>query len=88
MTASGEKYKHSKMTAARDSIILVVVNLDPIYTQSGFVEVPIEEFGEIGENYEVHDLLLDRRYIWQGKRNYVALHPAVQPAHIFRVRRL
>jgi starch synthase (maltosyl-transferring) len=79
---------YSKMTAARDSIILVVVNLDPIYTQSGFVEAPIEGFGEIGESYEVHDLLLDRRYIWQEKRNYVALHPAVQPAHIFRVRRV
>jgi starch synthase (maltosyl-transferring) len=80
---------YSKMTPARDSIILVVVNLDPVYTQSGFVEAPVEEFGEIGSNnYEVHDLLLDRRYIWQGKRNYVALHPGVQPAHIFRVRRL
>jgi starch synthase (maltosyl-transferring) len=80
---------YSKMTPARDSIIMVVVNLDPVYTQSGFVEAPVEEFGEIGsETYEVHDLLLDRRYIWQGKRNYVALHPGVQPAHIFRVRRL
>jgi starch synthase (maltosyl-transferring) len=80
---------YSKMTPARDSIILVVVNLDPVYTQSGFVEAPVEEFGEMGSNsYEVHDLLLDRRYIWQGKRNYVALHPGVQPAHVFRVRRL
>ena len=80
---------YSKMTLARDSIILVVVNLDPVYTQSGFVEAPVEEFGEMASNsYEVHDLLLDRRYIWQGKRNYVALHPGVQPAHVFRVRRL
>jgi starch synthase (maltosyl-transferring) len=80
---------YSKMTPARDSIILVVVNLDPLYTQSGFVEAPVEEFGELGsDTYEVHDLLLDRRYTWQGKRNYVALHPGVQPAHIFRVRRV
>ncbi len=77
------------MTPARDSIILVVVNLDPLYTQSGCVDVPIEEFGEIdGDTYEVHDLLTDDRYIWHGKRNYVALHPGLQPAHIFRVRRL
>ncbi|HXA09032.1 MAG TPA: alpha-1,4-glucan--maltose-1-phosphate maltosyltransferase [Chthoniobacterales bacterium] len=80
---------YSKMTRARDSIILIVVNLDPSFTQSGFVHVPIEDFGEIGsESYEVHDLLTDARYVWQGKRNYVALHPGVQPAHIFRVRRL
>ena len=80
---------YSKMTPARDSIILVVVNLDPLYTQSGWVEVPVEDFGEIGSRlYEVHDLLTDTRYIWHGKRNYVALHPGVQPAHILRVRRL
>ena len=77
------------MTPARDSIILVVVNLDPLYTQSGWVEVPIEDFGEIDtDSYEVHDLLTDTRYIWHGKRNYVALHPGLQPAHILRVRRL
>ena len=28
------------MTPARDSIILVIVNLDPLHTQTGFVEVP------------------------------------------------
>jgi starch synthase (maltosyl-transferring) len=80
---------YSKMTPAHDSIILVVVNLDPLYTQSGWVEVPIEDFGEIdADSYEVHDLLADTRYIWHGKRNYVALHPGLQVAHILRVRRL
>ena len=80
---------YSKMTPARDSIILIVVNLDPLHTQSGWVEAPIEEFGEIGsESYQVHDLLTDERYVWHGRRNYVALHPGVQPAHILRVRRL
>ena len=80
---------YSKMTPGRDSIILIVVNLDPLHTQSGWVEAPIEEFGEIGsESYQVHDLLTDERYVWHGRRNYVALHPGVQPAHILRVRRL
>ncbi|MEO7725608.1 MAG: alpha-1,4-glucan--maltose-1-phosphate maltosyltransferase, partial [Chthoniobacterales bacterium] len=80
---------YSKMTPARDSIILVIVNLDPLYTQSGYVEAPIEDFGEIGgDSYEVHDLLTDVRYVWHGKQNYVALHPEIQAAHIFRVRRL
>jgi starch synthase (maltosyl-transferring) len=80
---------YSKLTPARDSIVLVIVNLDPIYTQSGYVEVPIEEFGELfGPSYEVHDLLGNERYVWYGKHNFVALHPGVQPAHIFRVRRL
>jgi len=80
---------YSKMTRARDSIVLVILNLDPIYTQSGYIEAPIEEFGDWGgEHYEVHDLLTNTRYVWHGRRNYIALHPGVQPAHIFRVRPL
>ena len=80
---------YSKLTPARESIVLVIVNLDPDHTQTGFVEVPVEEFGELfGATYEVHDLLTNDRYVWYGKRNYVALHPSIQPAHIFRVRRL
>ena len=78
---------YSKITPSRDSIILVIVNLDPLYTQSGHVEVPVELFGEmIRDEYEVHDLLTDQRYHWYGRRNYVALHPGIQPAHILRVR--
>ena len=33
------------------------------------------------------DLLGGARYLWHGRRNYVALDPASAPAHIFRVRR-
>ncbi|HEY1769049.1 MAG TPA: alpha-1,4-glucan--maltose-1-phosphate maltosyltransferase [Chthoniobacterales bacterium] len=80
---------YSKMTPARDSIILIAVNLDPDRTQTAWVEAPVEDFGEIGgDTYEVHDLLTDARYTWHGRRNYVALHPGLQPAHIFRVRRI
>jgi starch synthase (maltosyl-transferring) len=80
---------YSKLTPARDSIVLVIVNLDPAYAQSGYVEVPIEQFGELfGATYEVHDLLTRERYVWHGKHNYVALHPGIQPAHILRVQRL
>jgi starch synthase (maltosyl-transferring) len=79
---------YSKATPARDSIILIIVNLDPLYTQSGHIEAPIELLGEIaGDHYEVHDLLTDERYLWHGRRNYIALHPSIQPAHILRVRR-
>ncbi len=79
---------YSKMTPARDSIILVAVNLDPEHMQTAFVYPPVEDFGEIGDTYEVQDLLTGDCYTWQGGRSYVALHPSVQPAHILRVRRL
>ncbi len=79
---------YGKMTAARDNIILVVVNLDPHAKQHSFVDVPIDEFGSMeGDVYQVHDLLSDARYIWHGRRNYVELDPQIQPAHVFRIRR-
>jgi starch synthase (maltosyl-transferring) len=79
---------YGKMTPARDNIILVVVNLDPFRKQNSFVHVPTEEFGQMAtDEYQVHDLLNDARYIWRGRQNYVELDPEIQPAHIFLVHR-
>ena len=79
---------YGKMTAARDNIILVVVNLDPFRKQNSFVDVPIEQFGQMeSDEYRVQDLLSDATYTWRGRRNYVELDPNLQPAHIFLVRR-
>ena len=79
---------YGKMTAARDNIIVIVINLDPYQKQHSFIDVPIDQFGIVeGEQYQVHDLLTDARYVWSGRRNYVELDPEIQPAHLFRVRR-
>ncbi len=80
---------YGKATLALDNIIFIIVNLDIAQPQSGHVEVPLKAFGlAVDEPYEMHDLLSDTRYIWQGSRNYVELNPEThQPAHIFRVRR-
>jgi starch synthase (maltosyl-transferring) len=48
----------------------------------------LEAFGlDPHQSYQMHDLLSDARYLWQGPHNYVELNPARMPAHIFRVRR-
>jgi len=79
---------YAKMTAARDNIILVVVNLDPHRKQHSFVDVPIEQFGQMeSDEYTVQDLLSGASYTWRGRRNYVELDPEMQPAHVFLVRR-
>ena len=79
---------YAKMTAARDNIILVVVNLDPHRKQHSFVDVPIEQFGQMeSDEYRVQDLLSGASYTWRGRRNYVELDPEMQPAHVFLVRR-
>jgi starch synthase (maltosyl-transferring) len=78
---------YSKMTPARDNIVLVVVNLDPHRKQNSFVRVPVESFGQMESDvYQVQDLLSDATYTWRGDRNYVELDPEIQPAHIFLVR--
>jgi starch synthase (maltosyl-transferring) len=78
----------SKMTAARDSIVLVAVNLDPHNFQSGWVEVPINDFGwHERDSYEVRDLLTGETFIWNGARNFVMLDPRTRPAHVLEVRR-
>jgi starch synthase (maltosyl-transferring) len=80
---------YSKATEALDNIILVLVNLDPFNTQSGFAYVPIESFSiEAADPYQVEDLITGDKYTWRGRRNFVMLDPHSRPAHVFRVRRL
>lgn len=72
-----------------DDLILVVINLDPHHRQSGYVELPLEELGiDEHSSFQVHDLLIDRRYLWHDRWNYVELDPTGIPAHVFAVRRL
>ena len=81
---------YTKTTTELDDIILVVVNLDPHHTQSGWVRVPVARLGlaeQAGQSYQVHDLIGDARYLWAGEANFVQLDPRSNPAHIFRIRR-
>lgn len=79
---------YSKNTEDYANIVLVIVNLDPHHTHSGWVELPITEWGlEPARSYQVHDLLSDARYLWHGSRNYIQLDPQAIPAHVFRLRR-
>ncbi len=79
---------YSKSSPDGTNRVLVVVNLDPHYKQSGFITLPLEDLGlEARQPYQAHDLLTDARYLWHGERNYVELNPLTVPAHIFVMRR-
>jgi starch synthase (maltosyl-transferring) len=66
----------------------VLVNLDPHHVQSGWIDLPLDALDvDEAHPYQVHDLLSDARYLWNGHRNFVQLDPQVVPAHIFQVRR-
>ncbi len=79
---------YSKETEDAGNVVITIVNLDPDHRQSGWLDLPADEWGLApDEDYQVHDLLSDARYTWRGRRNYVELDPHVIPAHILRLRR-
>jgi starch synthase (maltosyl-transferring) len=78
---------YSKATDDLSNIVVVAVNLDPNYKQSGWVDLPLADFDlDPGQSYQMHDLLTDARYLWSGSHNYIELDPRRLPAHIFRIR--
>ena len=68
-------------------VVLMVVNLDPTATQSGWVTLDLEALGLEDGPFAVHDLLTDAYFAWEGPVNFVQLDPAAVPAHIFAVLR-
>ena len=67
------------------NVILVVVNLDPQYEQSGWVDLDLKQLGIAhNQTFEVEDLLTGNHYLWHDRSNFVVLHPTAT-AHIFRI---
>jgi starch synthase (maltosyl-transferring) len=83
-----ELVAYSKASRDGRNVVLVVVNLDPRHTQSGWLELPLERLGvEPDRPYQMHELLTGARYLWHGPRNFVQIDPQHVPAHVFRLRR-
>ncbi|MGF1530156.1 MAG: alpha-1,4-glucan--maltose-1-phosphate maltosyltransferase [Puniceicoccaceae bacterium] len=83
-----------KISPDQLNIILVVVNLDPFNTQSGWLDLPLHLLGiNPDQTYLLQDLFPDplpngyprAQYLWTGSRNYVELPPRSTPAHIFKL---
>jgi len=79
---------YSKASEDLSNVIVTVVNLDPYFTQSGWVDLSLDALGiDPTQPYQMHDLMDDARYMWRGPHNFVRLDPKIMPAHIFQVRR-
>lgn len=66
--------------------ILCIVNLDPEYTQAGWINVPLHLLGiAFGQNYKMVDLIDQTEYIWKDESNYVFLNPHKMPVHLFKI---
>lgn len=79
---------YSKSTADKRNVLLIVVNMDYRKAQGGWVEFSPAAVGIAEEPpFNVHDLMTDARYHWQGYWNFVRLDPFSYPVHIFRLER-
>ena len=63
-------------------------NLDPHHIQGGWLDLPLAELG-LGDqpSCQVHDLISEQRFLWNGHRHFVQLDPQRSPAQIFQPRR-
>ena len=79
---------YAKVSEGGDNVVVTVVNLDPHNVQSGWLELDPESVNvDRSRPFQMHDLLSEQRFIWQGGWHYVKLDPHSVPAHIFVVRR-
>jgi starch synthase (maltosyl-transferring) len=78
----------SKRSEDGASVVLVAVNLDARHTRSATLDLDLDALGlNADEAFQVHDVLADARFRWQGRRAYVEVDPSVLPAAIFAVQR-
>jgi starch synthase (maltosyl-transferring) len=78
---------YSKSTEDLGNVVLVVVNLDPFHTQTGWLQLDLAALGVPGDQaFEADDLIGDGRFLWQGPRNYVELAPSTLPALVLLIR--
>jgi starch synthase (maltosyl-transferring) len=77
---------YRKSTPDLSNLVVVVVNLDARYPQSGWLELDVEALGLTAQSaYEMHDEISNERYSWNGRRNFVRLDPGA--GHVLRLQR-
>jgi starch synthase (maltosyl-transferring) len=79
---------YSKRSPDRHSTVLTIVNLDPIHTQTGWLELDLEKI-DVGsdESFDVYDAMTGSRFEWRGAKSFIILNPNEMPAHVLLVQR-
>jgi len=76
---------YGKMTADRENMVFVAVNLDPFETHETTLEFPLEDMGLAeGDAFEVEELLTGAKHLWRGPTQRIRLYPNENPAAILR----
>ena len=69
----------------RDDVIVVVANLDPVYTRDTWIHLTMPELG-LGwhDQFVAHDLITGQYWNW-SEHTFVRLGPDTEPVHIVHV---
>jgi len=79
---------YSKRSDDGLNLVVTVVNLDPHHKHGAWLDLDLDALGIApDQSFQVHDLLGDDHFVWQGPRNYIELAPEIMPAYIFELRR-
>lgn len=74
-----------KWNDAKTNETLTIISLDAYHSQSGSVQLPIQDLQiHHGQKIEVEDLVTRNCYNWYNEWNYVEIHPTL-PFHIFKI---
>ena len=74
-----------KYDDTRTDETIMIVNIDPHYNQSGWVQLPLGELGvHEGHQVRVEDLITGSSYVWDKEWNFIELPPAL-PFHLFKI---
>ena len=74
-----------KWDESRNDELLIIISLDPHQSQSGYVELPLEQLGvHAGHHLHMRDLVTENWFTWHDQWNYVQLNPGL-PFHIFKI---
>lgn len=83
---NGALLAYSKRDLDSGNMLLIVVNFDFRWKQSGWVVFDPAYFGLPGDrSFVAQDILNDREYHWSGERQFIELNPNQAIAHIFRL---
>ncbi len=86
-TGNDQLIAYARTSEDATSAVIVVVNLDRQWQQSGWVHVESGWLGLAdGEGLQVDDLLTGQSFAWRHGGNFVLLDPGAMPAHLLRVR--
>ncbi|MGM5470397.1 alpha-1,4-glucan--maltose-1-phosphate maltosyltransferase [Flavobacteriaceae bacterium LMO-SS05] len=74
-----------KWNRDRTNELLIIISLDPYYSQKGVVQLPLSDLQiKAGQSVTMNDLITGNTYNWHSEWNFIELHPTL-PFHIFKI---